>query len=58
MKTNHFKKPKIGRIVHPSKQEMNFISKPSDDTGAIMGIMIIVTLGLLGLVAANEYTDH
>lgn len=27
-------------------------------TGAIMEIMILVTLALLGLVALNEVTDH
>jgi len=37
---------------------MAIISQPSKDRGALMGIMIIVTLGLLGLVAANEFTDH
>ena len=58
MKTNHYQNLISKRIVRPSKHEMLAISKMSNDRGPLMTIMIFVTLGLLGLVAANEYTDH
>jgi len=59
MKINHFKTPARGRILHLSRLKQVLLhSHFYSFTGAIMELMIIIVLSLLGLVAANEFTDH
>jgi len=59
MKTNHFSKPLFKGIVHPWKATRLSPKLTFDfNRETKMEIMIILTIGLLALVAVNEVTDH
>ena len=57
IKTNHFSNNSLIGIVHAWRENaLNQINLTYRETK--MEIMIILTLGLLAVVAMNELTDH